>query len=290
MDNFINYIFSSLTGVIALLGIIMTIFYNILELPNIEISNIIKSPIGKGSFVKVLITVTMISSIILTPFYYFKNLEIFKPILQMGWETLMFLIVSIFMAIVFNTLHDKEKKKLFSKNDTSAMKRQNQKTILSLTKYDVVQIGIYLFNILVLVRLLIKYCTFFYNEVVQIRIIAILIILLIIIMTTLASAYVLGFNNLKSLKKYIIKTDEFEEGQVLALIIAETDSELLIKCEKTYPIILSKSKVSAYMCIDNLTDDEIKYLTRDGVNKDDPEYSGYYLSKEDIKNNTKYSK
>lgn len=287
-----NYVSSSLTGIIALLGIIITIFYYTLEFPNLEISNMIKSPVGKGSFSKVIIGLAIISSIILISTYYFdlsKSNDL-EQVIQMGPAAIISPIIAFIFLGIFTKLYYREKKILFSKEDVTAMFNQKLKNKI----YECTQAFIYLINIVNIVVLIIIYCLYIYDENIQVRFISIMIIFFEVILMALASGFGLGFINLKSLKRYIIKTDEFEDGQVKALIITETDSELMIKCEKTYPIILSKSKISAYMCIDYLTDDQIENLIRDNTNRNDYNntsvYEGYYVGVEEIKTNSKYFK
>ena len=85
-----------------------------------------------------------------------------------------------------------------------------------------------------------------------------------------------------SLKKYVINTDLFEDGYVVALIISETDNEILIKCDGTYPIVLLKSRINAFIDVSNFSDDKLKCLLGKeeefiSINKDKVKYTGYSI-------------
>lgn len=284
MEEFIRYIFKNLPGVIALLGIVVTILYYLIELPNIEISNIIKSPIGKGSLTKIVISVIIIAVTVLVIDYAVGKEVKFDDI---AVQLIIVAIIPFIVLVLFAILHNKEKNLLFSREDMYAFRKKKKARDKQLiTKSELIQIFTYLMIILGCVILIKQYCLYIWDENDKTRFIVGVVVLFEIGLIFFASGYVLSWNNLRSLKKYIIKTDQFENGYVKALIITETESQLYIKCEKSYPIILNKSEVKAYISIDYLSDDEVNNLIEDRIGEDN--YEGYYLAKEKSGVNDKY--
>lgn len=295
MEDITEYISNNLPGVIALLGIILTVLYYAIEIPNIEISNIIKSPIGKGSFSKPVIVVAIISVVVLTIFY-LDSCDDMKYINLQVEEIQAILIcmltITFIVLLICILVHHKVKKSLHSKNDVYAFTRRRKSGEKLITRFDVIQIVIYLITILICSILIIGYCLYIYNKNIKEEFIVDILALSEIGIMFLTNGYILAINNLISLKKYIIITNQFENGYVEALIVTETESQLLIKCEKSYPIILNKSEVKAYICIDYLSDDEVNNLIEDRIGEDNSEdklrYEGYYLAKEKSGVNNKY--
>jgi hypothetical protein len=101
--------------------------------------------------------------------------------------------------------------------------------------------------------------------------------LVLCVMTALASGMIYSCSELFNFKRYIIGCDRFQSGKVIAYIIAETEKELMIKCEDSYPIILKRDLVEGYIVVD-----EKCILDEDGElnfpDEDKKVYKGYMIS------------
>lgn len=266
--------------IIALFGVSSKIINILFSSSTYDLTDIGKLPFGKGASISTLIYITMaiLTAEFLFLYYCYNPFKEYKSTLEVMQavviiiEILIGSIVLIISRIKLNNIRNE----IYSCEKFDVLNYNKKASILkSVISYSI-------FIIVCIIFLII-----YFGKIDTEKIDGIFALAAELYISFFLFSYLFNVIISKDFKKYIISTDEFESGSVLALVVSETSDEILIKCEDSYPIILPKSKISGYIDVTELEKDKVNCLMGkftenvEAAGKDTLDYKGYYIGKKD---------